>query len=136
MTTPAPDPTRARYSLADQIEEAKRELHYRHRSYPFRIKDGRMTQAQADRQIALMRNIRDTLETLSRHYISVRAAIEEDLRLAREMAERQQIELHPGVAAVLGAFPGAEIGPLAPAPPTTEPHDPDLFNPDEELEPA
>lgn len=92
-----------------------------------------MTQAQADRQIALMRNIRDTLETLSRHYISVRAAIEEDLRLAREMAERQQIELHPGVAAVLGAFPGAEIGPLAP--PSAEPHDP-IFNPDEELEPA
>ena len=127
----------ARFSLADQIEEAKRELHHRHRTYGYRIKDGRMTQEQADRQIALMRNIRDTLETLSRHYISVRAAIEEDLRLAREMAERQQIELHPGVAAVLGAFPGAEIGPLAPAPPTTEPHDPDLFNPDqEELEPA
>lgn len=125
----APDPTRARFSLADQIEEAERELRYRYGVYAKRVQDGRMTQAQADRQIALMRNIRDTLETLSRHYISV-------LRLAREMAERQQIELHPGVAAVLGAFPGAEIGPLAPAPPSTEPHDP-IFNPDqEELEPA
>jgi hypothetical protein len=136
VTTPAPDPTRARFALADQIEEAKRELRYRYGVYAKRVQDGRMTQEQADRQIALMRNIRDTLETLSRHYISVRAAIEEDLRLAREMAERQQIELHPGVAAVLGAFPGAEIGPLAPAPPSTEPHDP-IFNPDqEELEPA
>ncbi len=136
MTPPAPDPTRARFSLADQIEEAKRELRYRYGVYAKRVQDGRMTQAQADRQIALMRNIRDTLETLSRHYISVRAAIETALENAREMAERQQIELHPGVAAVLGAFPGAEIGPLAPAPPSAEPHDPDLFNPDEELEPA
>lgn len=131
MTTPAPDPTRARYSLADQIEEAKRELHYRHRSYPFRVKDGKMTQEQADRQIALARNIRDTLQTLFRHYISVRAAIEADLREVREMAERQQLEQHPAVGAVLGAFPGAEIGPFEhePAPPGP---DPDLFNPDHE----
>jgi hypothetical protein len=137
MTTPTPDPTRARYSLADQIEEAKRELRYRYGVYAKRVADGRMTQEQADRQIALARNIRDTLQTLFRHYISVRAAIEADLREVREMAVRQQIEQHPAVGAVLGAFPGAEIGPFEPepAPPDPDP-DPDLFNPDEEHEAA
>jgi hypothetical protein len=44
---------------ADKLECAARELSFRRKVYPRQIKYGRMTQAQADREIAIMESILD-----------------------------------------------------------------------------
>jgi hypothetical protein len=48
-------------SIAQQIKEAERELHFRLSIYPRRVTAGKMTQAQADRQIIMQRAIIETL---------------------------------------------------------------------------
>ena len=48
-------------SIAQQIKEAERELHFRLSVYPRRVTTGRMTQDQADRQILMQRAIVETL---------------------------------------------------------------------------
>ena len=53
-------------SISDQIQCVERELKYRKRVYPRRIKMGHMTQALADRQIehmtAVLETLRDVME--------------------------------------------------------------------------
>ena len=51
-------------SLADQLACARREVGMRERVYERRIVSGSMTQALADREIAAMRAIVETLEKL------------------------------------------------------------------------
>lgn len=50
--------------LADQVRAAKRELALRRNVYPRRLRFGRMTQEEADREIAAMEAIVATLEQL------------------------------------------------------------------------
>ena len=45
------------YTIGTKIRCIKRELAMRRRVYPRRVKSGRMTQALADRQIAIMESI-------------------------------------------------------------------------------
>lgn len=51
-----------RISIAQQIREAERELAFRISIYPRRIRDGKLRQDQADRQIACQRAIIETLK--------------------------------------------------------------------------
>lgn len=48
-----------RFTETDKQIAANRELHYRRRVYPGLVQRGKMTQQQADREIALMEAIRD-----------------------------------------------------------------------------
>lgn len=45
------------FTAAEKREAAERELKFRRRAYPRFVADGRMNQAKADRQIALMEAI-------------------------------------------------------------------------------
>jgi hypothetical protein len=51
-------------SLDDQITAVKREISMRERVYPRQVGNGRMSQTLADRELALMRAVLDTLDTL------------------------------------------------------------------------
>lgn len=51
--------------LADQLAEVERELSMRERVYPKWVQSGRMKVTEADRQIARMRAVRDTLRGLT-----------------------------------------------------------------------
>jgi hypothetical protein len=48
-------------SIAQQVREAERELAFRLSVYPRRIAAGKMTQAQADKQVLIQRAIIQTL---------------------------------------------------------------------------
>lgn len=54
------------YSLSDQIAEAKREVSMRKSVYPNRVKAMKMSQREANTQIALMEAIVKTLESNQR----------------------------------------------------------------------
>lgn len=54
----------ATYTLGQQIAEAKRELRLRERVYPRWVHDKKMSQDEADHQIALMAAILATLQSL------------------------------------------------------------------------
>lgn len=51
-------------SLDEQIREVRRELQQRDRVYPRFVRNGVVTQARADHQMAAMRAALDTLERL------------------------------------------------------------------------
>ena len=120
MTDAPPDATRARFPLAEQAEEAKRELDLRYKVYNARVRDGKMTREAADRGIALMRAIRNTLMLFGRYEDEVRATLQHCLdqdrsaaefeeQLARDKAELEKLQSNPAVKAVCDAFPGAEV---------------------------
>lgn len=52
----------AEFTIDEQIEEVKREIAMRERVYPRWIQDGKMKQAAADRQIAAMKSVLETLQ--------------------------------------------------------------------------
>lgn len=51
-------------SIEDQVAAAEREVKMRRRVYPRRVENGQMTQALADREIAAMEEIAETLKSL------------------------------------------------------------------------
>lgn len=51
------------FTAREKCEAAEREVKMRLRVYPNRVADGRMTQALADRQIDVMRQIADDYRT-------------------------------------------------------------------------
>lgn len=53
--------------LQEQLAEVGREIAMRHSVYPRRVRDGKMTQAQADRQIAIMKSVYATIEELAKN---------------------------------------------------------------------
>lgn len=103
----------------------------RHRVYPYRVKDGKMTEAEKAREIDTMRAIRNTLDMFSEFEPEMRECLRECLerRNAKLKAERAAAETplpidrithdvaaaaeslsdHPAVAAVNHAFPGATV---------------------------
>jgi hypothetical protein len=109
MTDAEPDPKRAKFPLAEQAEEANRELGLRYRVYSARVAANKMTQAEADRGIALMRAIRDTLRLFARFEDRVRGAVADGIEQERIDAEVEELKQNPAVQAVLAAFPGAEV---------------------------
>lgn len=52
-------------SLDDQIAAVRREIAMRERVYPRQVGNGRMTQTLADRELALMRAVLDTLRRVA-----------------------------------------------------------------------
>jgi len=50
--------------LADQLAEVRREIGMRRKAYPRWVSLGRMKQEQADRSLAVMEAVRDTLAGL------------------------------------------------------------------------
>lgn len=50
------------YTLHEQIVEVDREIAMREFVYPNRVRRFKMTQAEADRKLALMKAVRQTLE--------------------------------------------------------------------------
>lgn len=52
------------FSLTDQLAEVQREIGMRRKAYPRWISLGRLTQERADRGIAAMEAVRDTLAGL------------------------------------------------------------------------
>ena len=50
--------------LADQLAEVRREIGMRRKAYPRWVSLGRMKQEQADRSLAVMEAVRDTLAAL------------------------------------------------------------------------
>ena len=54
------------FTIAEQIDCIERELRFREFVYPRRVRDGKMSQAEADRQIALMEAVQATLERIGR----------------------------------------------------------------------
>lgn len=113
MTTPAdaPDPKRQKFPLREQAEEAHRILGQRYKTCLARVKSGEMSQAEADRQIALVRAIRDTLHAFATYEDETRTLLESLIRIARSKAEVEELRKHPAVGAVLAAFPDAEVQP-------------------------
>jgi hypothetical protein len=56
----------AEETIEAQISEIKRELHLRARVYPVRVKDGRMSNDEADRHMRRMEAVLRTLEAVQR----------------------------------------------------------------------
>jgi hypothetical protein len=54
-------------TLDEQLQCVEREIKLRQRVYPRRIADRRMTQALADRQIALMEAVAESLRWMKDH---------------------------------------------------------------------
>jgi len=52
--------------LSDQLKCVRREIAFRERVYARRVADRKMTQAQADREIATMKAVAETLAPLAR----------------------------------------------------------------------
>lgn len=100
---------RARYTLAEQIACAERELGWRYRVYAGRVRDGKMSEAERDREIGLMRAIRNTLRAIRPHEDTIRAVIVHARDRERMIAEAAELGDHPAVIAVQSEFPGAEI---------------------------
>lgn len=62
-------------SLWQQIDEARRELDLRKEAYPKWVAAGRLSQEQADRQVARMEAILQTLGWLQRNETRIREAL-------------------------------------------------------------
>lgn len=106
-----------RVPLREQADAAHRELAMRHRVYPGLVKRGRMTEAEAAREISLMRAIRDTLRLFAEHESLIREVLSAALRRQRQIAEAEEIAAsEPAARAVLDAFPGAVVVPVPEAP--------------------
>ncbi|MGE0022479.1 MAG: hypothetical protein AB7S70_02480 [Hyphomicrobium sp.] len=119
MTDAAPDPKRAHVPILEQIEDAKATLAHRYRSCSTRVRTGQMSQADADREIARARAIRNTLIVVAQHAPAFRAVLEAKRQRRIENDEIDAIRQHPAVQHVLAAFPDADVG--LPLPAATEP---------------
>lgn len=53
-----------KFSLQEQIRGVEREVRYRERVYPRLIDAGKLTQRNADYQVALMKDVLETLTTI------------------------------------------------------------------------
>lgn len=103
-------PQYARIPIADQIETARSRLHETHKACERDVRFGRLTRAEADRHIATARAIRDTLVTVAEHREEFASLIRAKAQRARDNEEIDALRERPAVAAVLAAFPDAEIG--------------------------
>lgn len=117
------DPKRARFPLSEQAKEASQELAQRYRIYAARVKAGTMSQSEADRGIALMRCMRDTLTLFAEYENEMRALLLHLKRRAREKEEIEDLRRNPAVRAVLEQFPDSDVGLPIADPPEQPPFD-------------
>lgn len=102
-------------SIGDKVplrvmaDAAQREIAMRHRVYPGRVRDGKMSQSEADAEIYVMRAIRDALRLFAEHEGEVRTALVDAKKKQVLKDEINGISDHPSTTAVLEAFPGATI---------------------------
>jgi hypothetical protein len=85
--------------LAARLGCVKRELGYRRRVYPRLVRDNRMTQADADQEIALMTGVLADLEALARAV--------EVISAARAVRDQNGAMLDPALAVDLDRALGA-----------------------------
>jgi hypothetical protein len=86
-------------TLTEMIDECRREVGMREHVYPARVAAGKMTQAAADKQVAIMIEIADVLERL-----------QENLPLFKKLATEVRILKEcPEAQVVLDHFPGTEM---------------------------
>ena len=105
----AADPKRARVPLEAQIEEAKKLLRARYQTACARASRGEISQAAADREIATVRAIKNTLVWVAENADVFRAVYAAKRQREIENDEIEELRSHPAVAPVLEAIPGAEI---------------------------
>ena len=108
-TSAASDPKRARVPLDAQIEEAKKLLRARYQTACARASRGEISQAAADREIATVRAIKNTLVWVAENADVFRAVYAAKRQREIENDEIEELRSHPAVAPVLEALPGAEI---------------------------
>lgn len=130
MSTPAPDPKRAKFPLAVQAEETNKLLSDRYRKCEARVKSGDMSRDDADRAIAIVRAIRDTFLLFAEFEDEIRATLQHCLRQKEIAAEVAELRKNPAVQSMLAIVgEDADVG----LPSADEPSDePPLFNPDAE----
>jgi len=86
-------------SITEMIDECRREVKMREHVYASRVEAGKMTQTNADKKIAIMLEIAETLERFR-----------ENLPMFRKLAtETRILREHPEAQTILDAFPGAEM---------------------------
>lgn len=54
------------FTIAEQLDAVERELRFREYVYPRRVADGKMSRAEADRQVAVMQAVHATLQKIGR----------------------------------------------------------------------
>lgn len=99
-----------------QLAEVERELRARDHVYPLLIDKGRLRRDTAARHVEHMEAVRDTLQFIATHAAGLRALVGFLIRRADAGADHAPSETaletlmdHPGVAAVVSAFPGCSI---------------------------
>ncbi len=121
--------------IAVQVAEVERELVVRDRAYPVFIARGSLDAREAKERVAHLQAALATLRIVQRHADALRTLIR--YLAAADLApgevptvdERAALRANPAVAALLDAFPGAELGEIRPvAYPEPEPGHPDLFD--------
>lgn len=75
-------------SICEQVDAAERELQRRHKSYPYKVKNGDMTDAEFHVALNEMRAIRNTLRVFERLETEVRATIARCLEAERDAADQ------------------------------------------------
>lgn len=101
MTDNGEEKPRVTISPRECADACHRELLRRHRSYPYLVKSGKMTEVEAEAGYAEMRCARDQLSVLAEYQIECRTAIEKARDARRELSQSQI------ATAVADAFPGA-----------------------------
>lgn len=110
MNQPAQQSTkRQRAPLSDQIIEVEREIRQRVRIYPKWVEDGRYKKETAELKLNTLRDVHDTLMWLEANIEWIKPAAIQRTREKRLAAEAASLRDDPAVAAVIDAFPGAEI---------------------------
>jgi hypothetical protein len=86
-------------TISEMIQEIQREISMREHVYPSRVEAGKMTQASADKKIAIMMEIVEVLERF-----------QDNLPMFRKLAtEARILKDYPETQTILDAFPGAEM---------------------------
>jgi hypothetical protein len=112
----APTEPVAPITIEDQIEEVRKEISMRERVYPEWVKTGRYKPDTANRKLAVLRKVMNTLEWLRDN----RAWIHEEQAARRERAHwrkedaKREAARDPLVKPILDAIPGTTIADVRP----------------------
>lgn len=119
--------------LSDQADEVEREIRQRERLYPGWIAAGRLRQDTAEAKLRTLRAAAATLRFMETHATGLRALAHFVRSTAPGEApipttdERAALLAHPGVQAVLDAWPDAELVGIGGAEPIEATPQADLF---------
>lgn len=124
----------ARVPIAVQVAEVERELVMRDRVYPRLVAGGQLMDHEARERIRDLQAALATLRTVQRHADGLRRlvawlqAVDLDPGETPASDELEGLRRHPAVAALLEAFPGADLRDAGPVQvPAPDPAQDDLF---------